>query len=380
MKISVVVGTRPGIIMMAPIIKAIEDENICDFYVIHTGQHYSPEMDAWLFEDLKLKPPKYKLSDIDKADGHARKTAAMLIGCEEIFIKDRPDLVLVNGDANTNLAAALAARKLGISLAHSEAGERSYDWRMPEEHNRRIIDHISDLLFSTSNDSRDTLVSESVLGSVHVTGNTIVDASKQHSHLARKRENSVLKKSCLENGEHYFLLTSHREENVDNREILKAIIEGVNAGASDCGAKVLFPVHPRTLKNLKSFGLYDFVARLPQITLLPAARYLDFLALLISAKVVITDSGGVQQEAYIHNVPTVTTRIVTEWKQTLEKGANRLADPMSAQDISSKISSAYADDSIIWGEPFGDGKAASRIVQHCLAYVKHDTIKKENEC
>lgn len=174
MKISVVVGTRPGIIMMAPIIKAIEDENICDFYVIHTGQHYSPEMDAWLFEDLKLKPPKYKLSDIDKADGHARKTAAMLIGCEEIFIKDRPDLVLVNGDANTNLAAALAARKLGISLAHSEAGERSYDWRMPEEHNRRIIDHISDLLFSTSNDSRDTLVSESVLGSVHVTGNTIL--------------------------------------------------------------------------------------------------------------------------------------------------------------------------------------------------------------
>lgn len=185
-EIAVIVGTRPGIIMMAPIIHELQRTDT-PHYVLHTGQHYSPALDGELFEDLSLTEPAYHLKGIEKANTHATKTARMMEGCEAAFMERRPGIVIVNGDANTNLAAAIAARKIHVPLAHSEAGERSYHWEMPEEHNRRIMDHISEVLFPTNEKAKEILEGENVQGEIHVTGNTIVDASYNHANIAKNR-------------------------------------------------------------------------------------------------------------------------------------------------------------------------------------------------
>ncbi len=365
-QICVVVGTRPGIIMMAPIIHELERRDI-PHYVLHTGQHYSPEMDSELFEDLRLSPAAHHLEGVSAAEGHGGKTAKMLEGCEKVFLENRPALVIVNGDANTNLAAALAARKLGVSLAHSEAGERSYDWRMPEEHNRRIMDHISEVLFATSQKAAETLSKESVMGEVYITGNTIVDASLNHAKLAEDRS-LVLKEYNLRPKD-YLLLTSHREENVDYPDKLLAILKGAIQAGEELGLQVVFPVHPRTYKNIQQFGYLDLLDSSKFIKVLPALRYLDFLALVVNCCVVISDSGGVQQEAYIHKVPCVTVRDNTEWTETLGGGGNRLAGASDPGFIAQQVNDAYSMSDAIWQSVFGDGRASERIVNYALEYV-----------
>jgi UDP-N-acetylglucosamine 2-epimerase (non-hydrolysing) len=366
-EICVVVGTRPGIIMMAPIIHALHNAAV-PHYVIHTGQHYSPEMDSELFEDLQLAPATYHLSGVAEAITHATKTAQMMVGCEEIFLERRPGLVIVNGDANTNLAAALAARKLGVPLAHSEAGERSYDWRMPEEHNRRIMDHISELLFPTNDKAKAILEGEKVPGEIVVTGNTIVDASINHAVLAKARSD-VLEKYGLA-PERYILMTSHREENVDHPDRLAAIIEGAKQGARRLGMTVVFPAHPRTLKNLKTFDLMHLVENAPALQLLPAMRYLDFMQLLTHARLVVTDSGGVQQESFIHQRPCVTVRDNTEWTETVASRGNRIAGASDPDRIAQCMADAFAERNFDWTPIFGDGRSAQRIVQTSVAFIK----------
>ena len=312
-EICVIVGTRPGIIMMAPIIHALKQKNI-PHYVIHTGQHYSPQMDSELFEDLDLPAADFHLTGVAEESTHATKTAKMMVGCEEVFLKRRPALVIVNGDANTNLAGSLAARKLGIILAHSEAGERSYDWRMPEEHNRRMMDHTSELLFTTGVKGKKILEGENVPGQIHVTGNPIVDASHNHAILAQNQSN-ILDEYNLKKHD-YFLVTSHREENVDDPDRLTAILKGVQMGAEKMGLKAILPIHPRTRKNIDHFNLNHLIQENDRLITLPPLRYLDFMQMLVNARIVVTDSGGVQQESYIHKIPCVTIRDNTEWVET----------------------------------------------------------------
>lgn len=369
-EICIIVGTRPGIIMLAPVIHTLIKKN-SPFFVIHTGQHYSTNMDSALFEDLKLPAPNYHLKNTSLKVTHAGQTASMLEGCEEIFLLRKPKLVLVNGDANTNLAAALAARKLRIAVAHVEAGERSFDWLMPEEHNRRIIDHISELLFATSEQGVQQLEKESVLGKIYITGNTIVDASLNHALFAEKE-------SCFEHypikPKEYLLLTTHREENVDVYNKLKTIIGGALLAAKRCNLPVLFIAHPRTIKRLKEFNLYTTLQEQKEIIFCEALRYLEFLQLLMQAAVVLTDSGGVQQEAYIHKRPCVTLRENTEWSATLVDGCNRLSGADDPYEIVRCVEEALYLHCSDWKPIFGDGFAAEKIVQHCLEFMNTNHI------
>ncbi len=356
-KIAVVIGTRPGIVMFAPIIHELARSG-APFIVIHTGQHYSPNMDAQFFEDLELSSPEYKLSGVSGRKTHGAQTAAMLEGIEGVLMEECPALVLVGGDANTNLAGALAARKLRIAIGHVEAGERSYDWRMPEEHNRRVIDHISDFLFTTGEKGRVRLEQESVQGEIFVTGNPIVDASIQHLEIAKQKSDAL--DAFGLNANEYALLTMHREENVDFEELLCSALEGVSVAAQKSAIPVLFLAHPRTRKRLEEFGRWEWATGLSNIRIADAVGYLDFLNLIAHARLVFTDSGGVQQEACIHSVPAVTLRENTEWVETLDDGANRLAGTDS-----DRIQAATAEALAVkrnWPVPFGDGSTAQQIV------------------
>jgi len=356
--VAVVIGTRPGIVMFAPIIHELRRINL-PHLIIHTGQHYSPNMDGQFFADLDLPEPHYKLDGVASKKTHGGQTAAMLEGIEQILFRERPRLVLVGGDANTNLAGALAARKLHIQVGHVEAGERSYDWRMPEEHNRRIIDHISEHLFTTNEKGKANLEKESVQGKIYITGNPIVDASVQHLDLAKTKSNALARLGLTP--QKYAVLTTHREENVDFPEALRGILEGVSKAGGALGLPVLFLAHPRTLKRLKEFGLWQWANSLKEVHLTEAVGYLDFLNLLAHSRLVFTDSGGVQQEACIHHIPAVTLRDNTEWIETLEYGGNRLAGTNPEKILGAAL--AAVDIVARWPVPFGDGTAAKKIVE-----------------
>lgn len=353
-KICVVVGTRPGIVMFSPIIRELERRR-SKFFTIHTGQHYSYNMDRQFFEDLNLREPDYKLDGVQSCQYHGEQTAEMLRGCEAVLLKEKPRMVLVGGDANTNLAGALAARKLQIQVGHVEAGERSWDWQMPEEHNRVIIDHISDCLFTTNEKGRGNLLRENIKGKIFITGNPIVDAARQNLEIARARS-TILDEYGLHPGG-YFLVTLHREENVDSAKKLRSALVGIERVTRTCGHRTVFTVHPRTRARISDFGLDD-IAR--QLDVREAVGYLDFLKLASSARIILTDSGGVQQEACILRVPCVTLRENTEWTETLDVGANTLAgtDPERIVEGVESMLEASRD----WGDPFGDGRSAERIV------------------
>lgn len=363
-EIAVIVGTRPGIVMFAPIIHALRAEGAAHF-VIHTGQHYSPNMDLQFFDDLNLPPSDYRLEGVAEKVTHGGQTAAMLEGVESILMQRRPRIVLVGGDANTNLAGALAARKLGIRVGHVEAGERSYDWRMPEEHNRRIIDHISEYLFTTSPKSRKHLDQEAVQGQIVETGNPIVDASYQHLEIAKRRYGAVMANQS--GAGTYAVMTTHREENVDYPEHLRGILAGTQRIADELRMRVIFLAHPRTQKRLGEFALMDWARSLPGVELRDGAGYLEFLVLLAQARLAMTDSGGVQQEACIHRIPCITLRENTEWVETIEIGANRLVGTDPEKIVAGARQALEAK--VNWRIPFGDGHAAEHIVKFLMSEV-----------
>ena len=356
-EIGIALGTRPGIVMLAPIVHEFRRRGLAHF-VIHTGQHYSPNMDAQFFDDLDLPAPEYRLSGVADKRTHGAQTAVMLEGVETILLDRRPCLFIVGGDANTNLAGALAARKLHIAVGHVEAGERSHDWRMPEEHNRVIIDHISDHLFATGELSVQNLRRENIKGQIHLVGNPIVDASRRHMELAKRRSNALRRFSVEPRG--YALLTTHREENVDVPGNLRGALEGVSAAAEVLQMPVVFLAHPRTQKRLGEYGLTKWAAALPRLQVEDAIGYLDFLGLLANAALIFTDLGGVQQEACIHHVPCVTLRDNTEWTETVEIGANRLAGCEPMRILAGARQAIMSEPN--WPVPFGDGASARRIV------------------
>ena len=352
--IAIVLGTRPEIIKMSPIIRECEARNL-DYFILHSGQHYSYEMDRAFFEDLDLPEPKYNL---DVGSGtHAGQTARILTGIEDVLVKESPDIVLVQGDTNTVMAGALAAAKLHIRVGHVEAGLRSFDRTMPEEINRVVADHLSDYLFAPTKTARRYLEREGIdENRISVTGNTIVDAVFQNREISEKKTD-ILDTLGLAPRE-YFLVTSHRQENVDNPEKLKSIIAGLRAVHREYELPVIFPMHPRTRKMAGQFGIpFDGISPLEPL------GFLEFLHLEANARLVLTDSGGVQEETCILGVPCVTLRENTERPETIEVGANLLAGTGAAEILAGvrEMLSRLRG----WENPYGDGTAARTIVTIC---------------
>ncbi|QLH74327.1 MAG: UDP-N-acetylglucosamine 2-epimerase (non-hydrolyzing) [Methanomassiliicoccales archaeon] len=356
MKICLVLGTRPEIIKMAPVVRELKTRGL-DHYVVHTGQHYSYEMDRVFFKDLELQDAKYNLNV--GSGTHGKQTAAILAGVEKVLMQERPDVVLVQGDTNTVLAGALAAAKMGIDIGHVEAGLRSYDRRMPEEINRVMADHISDILYPPTERSRSNLLAEGISSEkMVVTGNTVVDAVIQNLEISRRR--SKILEALELRSDAYILATAHRQENVDDKRRMWAIVEGLKNASNESGLPVIFPIHPRTRKNIESFGIV-----LPEeIRPVEPLGYLDFLQLEANARLLMTDSGGVQEEGCILHVPCVTMRGSTERPETVEVGANTLAgiDAVAMAEAAGQMLMKKRD----WPNPLGDGMAAKRIVEDLM--------------
>ena len=349
MNIAIILGTRPEIIKMSPIIRALEREN-SDFFILHTGQHYSYNMDQVFFEQLKLPQPKYNLKV--GSGTHAEETGKMMIGIERVLMKERPDIVLVEGDTNTVVAGALASVKIGIPVGHVEAGCRSFDRSMPEEINRIVTDHISELLFAPTETARRNLIKEGISeDKIFMTGSTIVDAVYQNLSLTE-----VLNPPLHDD---YFLVTVHRQENVDNPSRFKGIIEGLRLVRKYFDIPVVYPVHPRARRRIEEYGIDT-----ENLELIDPLDYLSFLKAESRAKLIFTDSGGVQKEACILKVPCITLRDNTEWPETLEVGANVLAgtDPRKILEKAELMINSKRS----WHNPFGDGKAGEKIVNIVL--------------
>lgn len=349
--IAIILGTRPEIIKMSPVIRECEKQNI-DYFILHTGQHYSYNMDKVFFDQLNLPEAKYNL---DTGSGiHGVQTARMLAGIEKVLIEEKPDAVLVEGDTNTVLAGALSACKLHIKVGHVEAGLRSYDRQMPEEINRILTDHCSDYLFAPTEKSSQILLSEGIAREkISVTGNTIVDAVYQNLKLSRI---DILKNLGLQQ-KRYILVTAHRQENVDCPEKFKDILEGINLVSKELELPVIYPIHPRSMNMMKQFGLNTNHS----INFIEPLDYLGFLQLEANARLVLTDSGGVQEEACILNVPCVTLRDNTERPETIDVGSNILAG--TEPEIIMKCAMGMLSRKNGWSNPFGDGKASDRIVK-----------------
>jgi UDP-GlcNAc3NAcA epimerase len=340
-----VVGNRPQFIKSAPLSLALRDAGI-DEVVLHTGQHYDDEMSRVFFDELGLSKPAYSL------DLHTADADAMRPGIVAAVARERPDWTLVYGDTNSTVAGARAGVEAGTRVAHVEAGLRSGDWSMPEEHNRVEIDRIADLLLCPDERSRATLTAEGVGGRIEVVGDVMADAAFRFAPIARQRSH-VLPELGVESGR-YVVATVHREANV-RPERLARILDGL--GRAD--EPVVLPAHPRTRETIER-------ERLPVVGRIELSRplgYLDLAALASQARVIATDSGGLQKEAYWYGVPCVTLRPSTEWVDTVELGANRLVD-----DDPDAIARAIAEARMPDARPplYGDGRASERIASALL--------------
>jgi len=353
--ICIVIGTRPEIIKMAPLIRACEKRNL-DYFILHTGQHYSYEMDKAFFDDLELREPKYNLN---VGGQEYRKQVGMMIrDIMDILDREKPEIVFVQGDTNSVLAGALAANKLQIKIGHHEAGLRSHDLTMLEETNRIITDHISDLLFAPTESALKNLKDEGInTGKVFLTGNTVVDAVQQNIKIAAKKVD-VLKKLGIK-GE-FIVITAHRAENVDVEKRLRGILEGLELVAQYAKLPIVYPIHPRTKKNMEKFG----IEKPPTVKFIEPLGYLEFLQLESKAKLIITDSGGLQEEACILKVPCVTVRDNTERPETILAKVNVLAGTRPASILAG--AKQMLETRHEWTNPFGDGRAGEKIIETWL--------------
>lgn len=349
MKILTVIGARPQFIKASMFSKAVKLKNDVEEVIIHTGQHYDDHMSAVFFDQLKLPQPDY---DLGVGSGsHGQHIGKMVMKLEEMMLSIKPDVVLVYGDTNSTLAGALAASGLHIPVAHVEAGLRSFNKKMPEERNRVLTDHLADWLFCPSKAAVENLKREGISKRVYLTGDIMYDSLLHYKSHAF--EQSTILKALSLSRQNYYLATIHRAENTDHPERLKSILTAIR----QLSLKVVLPLHPRTKQKISAHGLDDML-KAPMIHVVAPLNYFDMLRLASEAKAILTDSGGVQKEAYMLKVPCVTVRDETEWEETVQAGWNRLvqAEP---QKIVATVKSLQVPAS----SPtlFGDGNTAENI-------------------
>ena len=360
MKICVILGTRPEIIKMAPVIDEINRRSH-ELLLIHTGQHYDKEMSDNFFLDLELPKPNYNIHV--GSGSHGKQTALMMDGIEDVLISEKPDIVLVQGDTNAVLAGALVAQKLHIPVGHVEAGLRSFDVSMPEEINRMGADCCSHLYFVPTEESAINLALEGYLPKdIFITGNSVVDTCFRNLKIA-ENSSTIIDDLNLDNLNNIITFTMHRAENVDDKQRLESII-GALMELKDFN--IIFPIHPRTKKTLENFGLYKKFESLPHIHITKPIGYLDFLVLISKSIIILTDSGGLQEEAITLNVPALTLRYNTERPETVTAGGNILvgSDKDYILETANKIlnNEEFYNNMKNAKNPYGDGNSAVQIL------------------
>ena len=348
MRVVSVVGARPQFVKLAPIDKALKEAGV-EHVIVHTGQHYDPLLSDVFFEDLGIDEPAEHLN-VGSAS-HGRQTGAMMAALDDVFEKYSPDWVLVYGDTNSTLAAAVCAAKMHIPLAHLEAGLRSFNRRMPEEHNRVLTDHASDLLLTPTEVGRRHLENEGITDGVVVTGDVMTDVLYQVRDQVKEQGASLAEELRLQPGE-YSIATIHRAENTDDPERLKAILESLG----NVDHPVVILAHPRLVAKAKEHGLKIDQGNLVSHESLP---YPELVSAVMNSRGVITDSGGLQKEAFLLRVPCTTVRPETEWVETVELGWNQLVEPGEALTQAAARPKPETTDAA----PYGDGNAAEFVVR-----------------
>ncbi|SHK23605.1 UDP-GlcNAc3NAcA epimerase [Hathewaya proteolytica DSM 3090] len=352
MKILTVIGARPQFIKAAAVSNVIREKH--EEILVHTGQHYDENMSHIFFEELGIPKPDYNLAI--GSGGHGEQTGKMLIELEKIYLKEKPDAVLVYGDTNSTLAGALCASKLLIPVAHIEAGLRSFNMSMPEEQNRILTDHLSKLLFVPTNTAENNLFNEGIKKGVHNVGDVMFDAIL---HFKKKAEE---KRAFMESldayNEPYILTTIHRAENTNDVSRLENIITALN----ECNKKVILPLHPRTKKYIEDYNL-KFA---DNIKIIEPVGYLEMISLEMNAEKIVTDSGGVQKEAFFMKKPCITMRDETEWVETVDNGWNIVVGTDKDKIVDGIVNFIPREEQ---KAVFGDGKAAVKISEHICNMV-----------
>lgn len=355
MKLLSIVGARPQFIKAAVVSTALREIGVTE-ELLDSGQHYDPELSSVFFDELGIPKPSHELKI--GSGSHGDQTGRMLSGVESVLVATKPDWVLVYGDTNSTIAGALAAAKLHIPVAHVEAGLRSHNRRMPEEINRVVTDHLSSALFTPSPLAGENLASEGITKNVFCVGDVMYDVVRRFAQVAEKSSQILNTLGLTAND--YVVATIHRAENTDSPERLRTIFEGLIQISHD--TQVVLPLHPRTAAALQRDGLYAQVQK--HVTLIQAVGYLDMLQLQRHSQIVVTDSGGLQKEAFFNGVGCVTLRDETEWRELVDLGWNRLVPPTSAKEIA-KVVAEMADQPRPCHDsaptPYGDGTAATQI-------------------
>lgn len=355
MKIACVIGVRPEFVQAEPVINNLKKHEVI---LVHTGQHYDYEMSKVFFSELDIPEPNYHLEVGSGLHGH--QTGDMLKSIEDVFIKEEPDSVLVFGDTNTTLAGALAAVKLQIPLAHIEAGLRSFDRRMPEEINRVVVDHVSNMLFAPTNKAVINLYNEGVTECVYNTGDVMYDSLFKRIDTI-KNNRDILKEYHLQ-AQDYFLITLHRSENTESLQNLKNILLAIK----ESNRQFVFPIHPRTKKFIEKYSLLPMLSGMDNVQVIKPLGYLNFLRILHGAKKVLTDSGGIQKQSFMLGIPCITLRENTEWVETVEMGWNVLVGT-DKEKIKKMINifSPHGERSRVYG-----GGKASQKISEILTFIE----------
>jgi UDP-N-acetylglucosamine 2-epimerase (non-hydrolysing) len=349
----VVAGTRPEIIKMAPIIRALNKAKLPSVFV-HCGQHYDYNMSQQFIENLELAAPDFALKI--EASSPGAQTAEIMMKMDQLLEKIEPSIVLVEGDTNSVLSAALAANKRFIPIGHVEAGLRSFDLRMPEEHNRRLTDHISEYLFSPTETAKANLLREHVWGKIYLTGNTAIDAVNQHLPIAEKKS-TIMEKIPFKT---FALATAHRAENVDDAGILESFMDVF----SKSPIPIVYPMHPRTKKRLQENNMLAQMEKLKNLLIFPPLGYLDFLILMKNCKLIITDSGGIQEEATAPSIRkrVLVIRLSTERQEAVEAGFAKVVGTDKNNILAAMNEAVENKETLPSVSPFGDGTAALKTV------------------
>jgi UDP-N-acetylglucosamine 2-epimerase (non-hydrolysing) len=360
MTIVIVVGTRPETIKMAPVIRELKKQSI-PFTFIHSGQHYDYNMSLQFIKELNLPSPDHSFKLVNNSP--ASQIGEMMTKLDQTLNVQKTGLVLIQGDTNTILATALAAIKIGLKIGHVESGLRSYDWRMPEEHNRRIVDHVSDMLFAPTKIAKQNLLKEHVYGKIYITGNTVIDAVIDHLPIAEK-QSKIMQSVKFKK---YVLATLHRVENVDDTKTLKELVSVF----FDSPMPIVFPAHPRTTKKLRQLQMLDEMEKSKNIQVTPPLGYFDFLVLMKNCQVILTDSGGIQEEATAPNIrkAVLVLRLSTERPEAVNAGFSRIVGVKKSSILEALQKYLNTPPTLPPTSPFGDGRASEKILNVIKAHV-----------